>query len=66
MLTGLWNIIGRWPSRWTKSYDKHWYLMRDNNIDRSCAEYKKKDTDLDFWEIAGSYYHCHLALVGKP
>lgn len=58
--------FGRWPSRWTKSYDKHWYLMRDNNIDRSCAEYKKKDTDLDFWEIANSYYHCHLALVGKP
>ena len=40
--------------------------MRDNNVDRSYSDSKKEDTKLDFWEIAGRYYQCQLALVERP
>ena len=58
--------FGTWPQRWTRSYDNYWYLMRDNNVDRSYSDSKKEDTKLDFWEIAGRYYQCQLALVERP
>lgn len=58
--------FGTWPQRWTKSYDNYWYLMRDNSVDSAYSSDKVGGTKLDFWEIAGRYYQCQLALVGKP
>ena len=40
--------------------------MRDNSADSAYSSDKRGGTKLDFWEIAGRYYQCQLALVGKP
>ena len=61
-----WWWFGWKNKQWTKYSYNYWYCMRDAGVDSKAVKAENLvsgHNQKDFWELAGTYYQCRLALV---
>ena len=63
-----WWWFGWRNKKWIKYSYNYWYCMRDAGVDGEAVKSENLvsgHNGKDFWELAGTYYQCRLALVKR-